>query len=134
VVEYSSQDEDEFGYNTFCMVCNHKENSWDMFECVECGGLCHPLCATPGGETVEVTDNRFDCYEYPKCILKQIQSNVRMIQDFRSLVKRPKWVTNQPKKASRVRWDKGAQLLRKAKENFNKDFSTARANGQPNEY
>ena len=56
-----------------------------------------------------------------------------MIQDFRSLVKRPKWVTNQPKKASRVRWDK-AQLLRKAKENFNKDFSTARANGQPNEY
>lgn len=49
----SSQDKDEFGNNVPCRKCDQKGNSWNMFECTECGGRYHLSCATPGGEAVD---------------------------------------------------------------------------------
>lgn len=77
----STQYEEEFGNIISCRTCNQKGNSWDMFECSECGGTHHPSCAT---QTVEANDNRFDCYECPKCIIKQVQAEVRAIKDLKS--------------------------------------------------
>ncbi|KAF3326978.1 hypothetical protein FCM35_KLT08608 [Carex littledalei] len=73
----SEQEEFEFGYITHCGICDQKGNSWDMFECKECGSSHHPSCASPKAAIANHNDPRFDIYECPNCIYQQVQKEIR---------------------------------------------------------